>query len=150
MDNALYQYCERCIITNPRAVLIERWTPPEHTGGGLIVPRIVRDKEALGGFWAKLLKVSEAPTTDEQTIIFRDFLKKLVGHYVLFNPQNPVVAGMTMKEGHQYLQIMATGEVLLSFEPLDFFKVVVASYVGEEEAKVLYEEEMLCRKELSF
>ena len=135
MDTDLKRYLESAIISSVKGCIIERWLPPEHLRGGLIMPAIVREREARSAFWGRLCKVSSAPTKDEELATLREFYNSLIGHFVLFNPTNPVLGGMT---NYPLVQMLAIGDILMALKPKEFFEVIVSQMVGKDEAVELF------------
>lgn len=140
MDDVMLGYCNAALVSNPKAILIERFRPPELTSGGLIMPTAALDRETVSGFWAKLLKVSEAPADSERTVTLQDYYRNLIGNYVLFRPENPINGGLNGNAEQKRIQIMALGEILLTLKPEDFFRYIVSQYVGLDKAMELYGE----------
>ncbi len=138
MDELTQRYCSGLTLGNPKSVLIQRWAPPERSEGGIIIPMPVRDNITRSGFWAKLLKISQTPTTEEYINILRDFYSDKINHFVLFQPMNPILGGLSQTDEQQRIQLMAITEILTVVPPSLFYDTVVASYTGEDEARALF------------
>lgn len=139
MESVSFAYCDAITLANPRAVLIERWSPPELTKSGLIVPPVVRDRELRSSMWGKLLKVSTAPLDESEGYLgtLRDFFAGKVGQYVLFNASNPYAGGLN---NHTKLQMLALGDILAVMDAYEFHAVVVADLTDGETAMDLLKE----------
>lgn len=140
MESVSSAYCDAITLANPRAALIRRWSPPERTKSGLIVPPVVRDRELRSSMWGKLLKVSTAPLDESEGYLgtLRDYFGEREGHYVLFNASNPYAGGLN---NHHELQILAIGDILAILDPFKFHAIIVSDLTDEETSMELLKEQ---------
>ena len=139
MDKDSWNYCRTGIISHPKAALIEQWSPPERTSGGLYLPATRIDKETRSAYWARLLKVSSVPTMDDTLLISRDFYSEHLGWYIHYEGITPVEGGY---EWNKKIKFIAITDARMLMHPMAFYETIVAKQTDPTVAQELYEQEL--------
>lgn len=108
-------YAQALGYLNPQAVVIERYTPPSTTHGGILKPAEYRDRESRSSVWGRVLRVSEEPTDDESVLRMRKVV--LPEMWVNFLSANPINAGYP---DNKQVQLIAIQDVLLAMNAEQF------------------------------
>jgi len=123
MEKLKQKYVESIIAVHPELLIIDRYTPPDKTTGGIVIPTAEQDLHAKGARWGKILKISDKQSFKDEVNERKKSLH--VGLYVSFEPTSPVMGGHPTFTRIQRVGIL---DIMDAMEEADFLESVEKSY----------------------